>query len=573
MIRQPIVTVCGHVDHGKTSLLDSIRGSCVAEKEAGLITQKISFTLFPAEQIEKRCEIMRGKLKIPGFLFIDTPGHAAFTNLRKRGGSLADIAVLVVDINEGIMPQTKEVIQILKANKTPFVIALNKIDRISGWKKQSENMKESIDKQAIHTREVFDEKLYTFMSALNFQGFEGELFYNITDFTKKIALIPCSAKTKEGLKDLLATLCGLSQKFLEKRLEVGKTARGIVLEVKKEKTISYLECILYDGKLSIKDEIAVAGFDKSTITKIRLLQEAMPLCRGYENRDEIHAASGFRMQIIEKEDILPGMPFLVFKGNQEQIEKEFKKELTEAIKLDKEGIIVKADSLGSLEAILTLLKQACIKVSKAGIGSISKQDIITCKAILGKNEVDSVILGFNVGVDREIEEKETKTIKIMTNEVVYKLIEDLEKYQDEKRKEIEKRKLEKLASPSRLHILHNFIFRDSKPAIFGVRIEVGKLKPHSTLINSKGEEIAKLKTVQKDGKNVDGAVKGDEVAISLPGITFSRQLKDENVLYSDIGEEQFRNFKKNKDILTKDEIALLQELAQIKRKEKPTWGI
>jgi len=573
MIRQPIITICGHVDHGKTTLLDSIRGSCVAEKEAGLITQKISFTLFPSEYIEKRCESMKGKLKIPGFLFIDTPGHAAFTNLRKRGGSLADIAVLVVDINEGIMPQTKEVIQILKAGKTPFVIALNKIDRISGWKKQSENMKENIEKQAIHTKELFDEKLYTFMSALNFQGFNGELFYNIDDFTKKIALIPCSAKTKEGLKDLLAALCGLSQKFLEKRLEVGRTARGIVLEVKKEKTISYLECILYDGKLSVKDEIAIAGFDKTTITKIRLLQEAMPLCRGYENAGEIRAASGFRMQVIEKDEILPGMPFMIFKGNKEQIEKEFKKELTESIKLDKEGIIVKADSLGSLEALLTLLRQASIKVSKAGIGSISKQDILTGKAILEKNEAEGVILGFNVEIDKEIDEKDSKNIKILTNEVVYKLIEDLVKWQGEKRKEIEKRKLERLASPCRLHILHNFVFRDSKPAIFGVKVEVGKLKPGSNLINSNGEEIARTKSVQKDGKNVDWAVKGEEVAISLPGITFSRQLKDENVLYADISEEQFRNFKKNKNILGSGDISLLQELAQIKRKEKPTWGI
>ena len=137
MIRQPIVTVCGHVDHGKTNILDYFRGSSLQEMEAGGITQKISFTLYPSSQIKKACSLIEKNkinLEIPGFLFIDTPGHAAFTNLRKRGGSLADLAILVIDINEGIKPQTAEVIQILKANKTPFLIALNKIDNISSWR-------------------------------------------------------------------------------------------------------------------------------------------------------------------------------------------------------------------------------------------------------------------------------------------------------------------------------------------------------------------------------------------------------------------------------------------------------
>src|SRR3989304_2096794 len=153
-IRQPIVTVCGHVDHGKTSILDALRGSSVQSGEAGGITQKISFTLFPSEQLKKACPLIEKQginLDFPGFLFIDTPGHAAFTNLRKRGGSLADLAVLVIDINEGIKPQTSEVIQILKANKVPFVIALNKIDSISGWQKH-DNLKESIESQAINAR-------------------------------------------------------------------------------------------------------------------------------------------------------------------------------------------------------------------------------------------------------------------------------------------------------------------------------------------------------------------------------------------------------------------------------------
>ena len=228
-IRQPIVTVVGHVDHGKTSILDSLRGSSIQASESGGITQKISFTLYPMDQLKIAFPILEkiGKeLKIPGFLFIDTPGHAAFTNLRKRGGGLADLAILVIDINEGIKPQTNEVIQILKHNKTPFIIALNKIDNISGWRTLNKegNLKESIDSQAGNTKQIFDEKYFTLIGSLSSLGFESDLFYNISDFTKKVALVPCSAKTREGLPELMMVLSGLSQKYLEGKLGFGKDA-------------------------------------------------------------------------------------------------------------------------------------------------------------------------------------------------------------------------------------------------------------------------------------------------------------------------------------------------------------
>jgi len=203
-IRQPIVTVCGHVDHGKTSILDQLRSTGVQEGEAGGITQKISFTLYPLDQLKLACPLIEKsgiKLDIPGFLLIDTPGHAAFTNLRKRGGALADLAVLVIDINEGIKPQTAEVIQILKLNKTPFIIALNKIDNISGWRTDKDlGLKESIESQPQRVKQLFDERYMTLIGALNSYDFDADLYYNIDDFAKKIALVPTSAKTKQGIQ-------------------------------------------------------------------------------------------------------------------------------------------------------------------------------------------------------------------------------------------------------------------------------------------------------------------------------------------------------------------------------------
>ena len=256
-IRQPIITVAGHVDHGKTSLLDCFRGTSLQAGEAGGITQKISFTRYPKEQIVKTCPLIAKNkldLKIPGFLFIDTPGHAAFVNLRKRGGALADLAILVVDIKKGIEPQTAEVISILKAHKTPFVVALNKVDNLSGWPKHSNHsIREIIDGLPVNVREEYDTALFTFQGALQSHGFDSAPYYEMSDFTKKIALVPCSARTKQGISELLFVLCGLCQKFLTKQLELADEAKGVVLEIKKERSIEHVEAILYDGTLKEGD--------------------------------------------------------------------------------------------------------------------------------------------------------------------------------------------------------------------------------------------------------------------------------------------------------------------------------
>jgi len=573
-IRQPIVTVCGHVDHGKTSILDCLRDSCVQSREKGGITQKISFTLYSMNQLKLACPIIDKKrihLNIPGFLLIDTPGHAAFTNLRKRGGSLADLAILVIDINEGIKPQTAEVIQILKLHKTPFIIALNKIDNISGWRKQDEDLKKSIESQTQNVKQFFDEKYLSLIGSLQNHGFDADLFYNIQDFTKKIALIPCSARTKEGIPELIMMLCGLSQKYLSNKLKLGKEPRGVLLEIKKEKSTNYIEAILYDGELKKSDEIAIASFDtekEPLITKIRILEEIEPLCARFRPKEEVTASTGIRMQLVEKEEVLPGMPFEIFKNNIKELKESFKKEISESIKTSRQGIIAKADSLGSLEALLTMLKQENVSVVKAGIGNINKADIISAKANLEINEVDAVIAGFNVKIDEEANEllkEQGAKIKILTDDVVYKLIENLVDFRTEKRKEIEKKRLMGLTTICKLKILHQYVFRNTKPAIFGVRVEAGKLISGLSLINPKGEKSGRIKNIQSENKSVEEAKEGMEVAVSLPGINYERQIKEEESLYSDISESQFRNFKKNKDLLSQNEMKILQEISKIKK--------
>ena len=574
-IRQPIVTVVGHVDHGKTSLLDRLRQSSVHEGEAGGITQKISFTLYPAEQLKASCPLIeeqRIKLDIPGFLFIDTPGHAAFTNLRKRGGSLADVAILVIDINEGIKPQTSEVIQILKRNKVAFIIALNKIDKIHGWKTNAagvgkDGLKKTIGMQAKNALQDFNEKYLTLIGSLQSHGFDADLFYNIDDFTKKIALVPCSAKTGEGVPELVLMLCGLSQKYLHEKLILGRDAKGIMLEIKKEQG-NYIEAILYDGELSRKDKIAVAGFSGvPIITRIRVLEEILPLSFKFKPKEKVQAATGLRLQLVEKEEILPGMPFQIYKNNREEIEKLFRQQISESIKTDSRGIVAKADSLGSLEALLTILSQENIPVVKAGIGNISKSDVVSAKANLEISEIDAMIVGFNVQTEPEAEEIKGK-IRILTNDVIYKLVENLQKAREEKRKEIEKTRLLGLSSLFKLRILKQHVFRNTSPAIFGIRVEAGKLMPRMQMIDETGEKIGKIKKMQSENKAVEEASEGQELAISIPGVNYERKLGDKSFLYSEITQAEFRNFKKNKDLLSSAELRVLEEIAQIKKFSK-----
>jgi translation initiation factor 5B len=572
-IRQPIITVAGHVDHGKTSILDRFRGSSVQEAEAGGITQKISFTKYPFEQIMKSCPLIektKTDLTIPGFLFIDTPGHAAFTNLRKRGGSLADLAILVVDIKEGIKPQTAEVISILKKNKTPFVIALNKVDTISGWQEKS-SVKESIESLPVHVKQEFDTALMTFQGSMQAHGFNPELFYDISDFTKNVALVPCSAKTGQGISELLFVLCGLSEKFLAKNLEISEDAKGVLLEIKKEKAMECPEAILYDGELNENDEIAIATFSgEPLVTKVRCLEEIRPLSSKFKQTEKATAATGIRLHLTHKEGLLSGMPFQKINDNLEELTKKFKKEVSQAVDLDKEGIIIKADSLGSLEALITLLKQSNIKIVKAGIGPINKTDVISAKANLDINPLNAIIVGFNVESDEELE---LGNVKVLNDEVVYKLIEDLEEWRKKKQADIEKSRLMELATICKLEILPKYVFRNSNPAIFGVKVSAGILKKNLALIDEDDENIARVKAIQEDKNSVDEATEGMELALSLPGTNFERQLKEKSYLYSQISEAQFKKFKKNKDLLSQEEIKTLQEIAEIKRRKTDSWGV
>ncbi len=575
MIRQPICVLLAHVDHGKTSILDWIRGTCIAEGEAGGITQNITAHSVPLKKIDNICGPLLNQLNleftIPGILFVDSPGHEAFTSLRKRGGNIADIAILVIDINEGLKPQTKEALEILKHYKTPFIIAANKLDRLGGWRSQendSKNLLKNIKDQSEKTQEIIDTKLYEIVGELAKLGLNSERFDRVKDYTKQIAIIPTSAKTGEGLPELMMVTSGLAQKFLEKNLKTDVTGPGkaTVLEKTEEKGIGdVIDAIIYDGTIKKNDTIVIGGIEKPIETKIKAIYK-------YEKNklvstDKVSAAAGVKISAQDIEEVVPGMPLRVANENTEEIKGEIQEGIEEVmIETEKEGIIIKADTLGSLEALINLLNKMDIKIKKASVGPITKRDIVTAES--GEDPLNRVILGFNV----EQLEESGENSKIIKNKIIYKLIEDLEKWLEEENKRLESKELEGLINPFKVKILKNHIFRQSSPAIVGVDILAGTLKAN-TAITKDGTKLGMIKEIQLEGKSVNSAEEGKQVAASLPNLTIGRQINEEDILYSDIPENDFKKLKTLKKYLNSKEMEVLKELAEIKRKENPVWGI
>jgi translation initiation factor 5B len=571
-IRSPVCTVMGHVDHGKTSILDLIRGTAVAKGEAGGITQSISSTNLQIETIKTICgdllKKLRLKITLPGILFIDSPGHAAFTNLRKRGGNLADIGVLVIDINEGIKPQTIECIEILKQYKTPFIIAANKIDLIPGWNTKAHNLiLENINKQNDKVKEYIDIKIYEIVGKLHELGLNSERFDRVEDYTKQIAIVPVSAKTGEGLPELLMVLTGLAQKFLEicLKCDIEGPGKGIILEVKEEKGLgTTLDVILYDGHLKKNDQIVIGDLKEPIVTKIKALFE--PGKKKLKNINKVHAAIGVKISAPNIKNVISGMPLIVANKNLDEAKKEIQEEVEEVlIETDNGGIVIKADSLGSLEALINLLKEKEIKIKKASVGNISKKDI--AEASSEKDELNKVILGFNVG------SVESKEVKIIKDDVIYKIIEKFEKWKEDEERKIETKKLQGLVKPCKMYIMPNYVFRQSNPAVVGAEILEGVITNTTPLMKSNGNKVGSVGSLQSEGENIQKAKKGEQVAVAIPGITVGRQINEGEILYSDIPEEDFIKYKQLKKFLNREVVSILKEVAEIKRKNNPVWGV
>lgn len=590
-LRQPVVVVLGHVDSGKTSLLDRIRGTAVQSREVGGITQHIGASYFPIETIKEITGKLFDKLSksenpVPGLLVIDTPGHEVFANLRIRGGSAADIAIVVVDVNKGLEAQTIESLDILKNRKVPFVIALNKIDQISGWKKNNTILiADQLKIQDPIILSYLDEKVYNVVGALSRIGFSSEAFWRIKDFTKELAIVPVSAVTGTGVPELLAVLVGLTQQYMSKRLERHETeTKGIVLEVNDEIGLGpSANIILLDGTLKHGDRIVVGKRDSVTSTRIKALLLPKPLDEMRDPRDKFRhvdtvvAAAGLKITSPDLDGVLAGSPLYVVNNpeDEERLRSNIETEIKSAIiQTESNGIILRCDTIGSIEAITELLKKENIPVRSADLGNITRRDILSASAVREKDRYLGVVLGFNVKVLEEAEkEAYERRIKIFNEKIIYNLVRNYSEWVTYERVHEDSIIFNEIPPICKFQFLKGYVFRRNNPAVFGAEILIGKLRQKISVVNEKGKKIGVIHQIQNEGKNLEVADKGTQVALSIKGPTVGRQINEGDIFYTDLNSKEARFLlERFSNRLNEEEQEVFNFILSKKREIDPAFG-
>ena len=585
-IRTPIVCVLGHVDHGKTSLLDRIRGSSVVSSEAGAITQHIGATLVPIEAIQgMSAGMQKVAVQVPGLLFIDTPGHHAFTTLRARGGALADMAIVVVDINEGFQPQTEEALSILRNCRTPFVVALTKIDRVHGWRSTEKGpFLASFAKQNERVTEFMETRHYEIVGKLSDLGFTSERFDRVTDFARTIAIVPVSAHTGEGISDLLMVMIGLAQRYMGEALavQVQGPGQGTVLEVKEERGLGLtLDVILFDGTLSVGDQVLLATADGVVQTKVKSLLKPRPMKEiltedRFERVRSVIAASGVKVAAPGLDGVIAGSPLRVVRGDRDAIEKEILDEVSQInVTLSDEGLIIKADTIGALEALSKELESREIGVMRAAVGPVSRHDLVDAQTI--KAPLYRAVLAFNAPLlpDAQaiVRDGGPDLPRVFQAKVIYQLIDEFVEWRDSEKQRMEKQRFERIILPAKVRVLPGCIFRQSNPAVVGIRVLGGTLRTDVGLVRTDGRKVGHLKTIQSQGEYVHEVEAGAEVAVAIEGATVGRQFDVDDELYVDIPERHVKVLEKemlNHISTTAREI--LEEYTGMRRRAEPFWG-
>ncbi|KAF7597097.1 hypothetical protein BBP40_010571 [Aspergillus hancockii] len=561
-LRSPICCILGHVDTGKTKLLDKIRQTNVQEGEAGGITQQIGATYFPVDALRQKTAPVNKDgtfdFKIPGLLVIDTPGHESFSNLRSRGSSLCNIAILVVDIMHGLEPQTLESMRLLRDRRTPFIVALNKIDRLYGWKKIDNNgFQESLAMQNKGVQNEFRTRLERTKLLFAEQGFNSEVFYENKSMARNVSLVPTSAHTGEGIPDMLKLLTTLTQERMTNSLMYLSEVECTVLEVKIIEGLgTTIDVVLSNGILREGDRIVLCGLNGPISTNIRALLTPAPLKElrlksQYVHNKEVKAALGVKIAANDLEQAIAGSRLMVVgpDDDEEDIEDEVMSDLDNLlskVSKDQRGVSVQASTLGSLEALLEFLRVSKIPVANISIGPVYKRDVMMCGTMLEKAKEYAVMLCFDVKVDKEAAAyAEEVGVKIFTADIIYHLFDDFTKHMAEL---TEKRKEEsKMLAVFPCVLKPVAVFNKKDPIVIGVDVTEGSLRMHTPLAAVKTNsvtgakeiiEIGRVVSIERDHKAVSVVKKGQpSVAVKIEGANqpmYGRQLEESDTLYSKI---------------------------------------
>ncbi len=587
-LRTPIVAVLGHVDHGKTSLLDRIRGSAVIEGEPGAITQHIGATEVPLSAISELAGALVNPddFDLPGLLFIDTPGHHSFSTLRARGGALADLAILVVDVNDGCQPQTFEALDILRRTETPFVVAANKIDTIAGWRVQAEMpIQAAYEGQSDRVRGRLDDALYELIGELSDEGFPADLYWRLQDFQQTIGVVPVSAETGEGVPDLLTVLMGLSQRYMREEMTVDTQGpgAGTVLEVTEERGFgTTIDVVLYDGRIEDSDTVVVGGTDGPAVVDVRALLKPNPLAElrtedRFEQVTELTAATGLKIAGANLADAMAGAPVRVVGSRDiEAVKEQVAAALAEfSVETAEAGVVVKADTLGSLEAMGDALEELEIPILRADVGDIAQRDVSI--ASTAEDPKYRVILGFNVDVLSAAErDAKEANVEIFNHDVIYRLVEEYEEYVETMEAAQQETVLENIVRPGRFQILVDHVFRQNDPAVVGVEVADGTVMRNVGVLrveNGQFERVGEVKGIQDAGEEIDRARAGDRVSVAIDGPTVGRQIDEGDELWIDLPETHAKILEQElEEEIPADERDALRMFLERRRRQEPFWG-
>ncbi|KAI5400216.1 eukaryotic translation initiation factor 5B isoform X1 [Lathyrus oleraceus] len=543
-LRSPICCIMGHVDTGKTKLLDCIRGTNVQEGEAGGITQQIGATYFPAENIRDRTKELKADatLKVPGLLVIDTPGHESFNNLRSRGSGLCDIAILVVDIMHGLEPQTKESLDLLKMRNTEFIVALNKVDRLYGWKTcRNAPIRKAMLQQSKDVQNEFNMRLDQIVTEFKEQGLNTALYYKNKEMGETFSIVPTSAISGEGIPDMLLLLVQWTQKTMIEKLTYSDEVQCTVLEVKViEGHGTTIDVVLVNGVLHEGDQIVVAGMQGPIVTSIRALLTPHPMKElrvkgSYIHHKEIKAAMGIKITAQGLEHAIAGASLYVVKPDDdlEHIKTAALEDVESVLsRIDRsgEGVCVQASTLGSLEALLEFLKTPAVNipVSAISIGPVHKKDVMKASVMLEKKREYSTILAFDVKVTPEARELADELgVKIFIADIIYHLFDQFKAYMENIKEEKKKESADEAVFPCVLKILPNCVFNKKDPIVLGVDILEGILKIGTPICIPSQDfiDIGRIASIENNHKPVDYAKKGQKVAIKIVGSNSEEQQK------------------------------------------------
>ncbi|CAK9797066.1 Eukaryotic translation initiation factor 5B [Anthophora plagiata] len=588
-LRAAVVCVLGHVDTGKTKILDKLRRTNVQDAEAGGITQQIGATNVPIDAIKESTRHVKGfsekNFKIPGLLIIDTPGHESFSNLRNRGSSLCDIAILVVDIMHGLEPQTIESINLLKAKKCPFIVALNKIDRLYDWQTMNrKDIQDIVKSQAANTQREFEKRSKDVIVQFAIQGLNAALFYENPDRRSYVSLVPTSAITGEGMGNLLSLIVDACQGPLAKRLMYSEELQATVLEVKALPGLgTTIDCILVNGMLREGDTMIVAGTDGPIVTQIRSLLMPQPLKElrvknAYIEYREVQAAQGVKIAAKDLEKAIAGLNFRVAQKPDEVdvLKEEIAKELSSAlgnIRLAERGVFVQASTLGALEALLDFLKSSKIPYAGIRIGPVVKKDVMKASIMLEHDSQYATILAFDVKIERDAQElADTLGVKIFQADIIYHLFDKFTSYREElkQRKRDENKHI--AVFPCKLRILPQYIFNSRDPIVMGVMVEAGIVKEGTPVcVPSKDfVDLGMVTSIEYNHKPVETARKGQEVCVKIepvPGEApkmYGRHFDEKDFVVSKISRQSIDACKEYfRDDLVKTDWQLMVELKKL----------